>query len=138
MNNIRLQRIFNDMKRRCCNPKCPDYKDYGGRGITVCSEWYIPHSWKGFLVFKEWALANGYSDDLTVDRIDVNKGYSPDNCRWATAKEQANNKRNNRLIIYKGKTKNISQWSRELGIHKDTLRYRLDHNWSVERAFEEK
>ena len=83
-----------------------DYKDYGGRGITVCDEW--KHDFKNFY---NWAMDNGYKEGLTIDRIDVNGNYTPDNCRWATLKQQGNNKRNTVYLTYEGKTRSLSEWA---------------------------
>lgn len=87
----RLYRIWLNMKNRCSNPKYRQYDSYGGRGISVCKEWS-----EDFTAFRDWALKNGYKDDLTVDRINNDEGYKPENCRWATMKEQCANRRKRR------------------------------------------
>lgn len=88
MRHTRLYRILHDMKNRCYRKSYHAFNHYGGRGITVCDEWL-----NSFEAFRDWALANGYADNLTIDRIDNDKGYSPDNCRWVTMAEQNRNKR---------------------------------------------
>lgn len=81
------------MRQRCGNPQTPNYKYYGGRGIKVCNEW--EHDFK---TFYDWAMSHGYSDELTIDRIDVNGNYEPSNCQWVTMKEQANNRRKRKEV----------------------------------------
>lgn len=133
MSKDRLYHIWLSIKARCHNPKLRSYKDYGGRGITVCDEWKY-----NFENFEKWANENGYSDDLSIDRIDVNGNYEPSNCRWADILTQANNKRNNVYISYKGDTLTLNQWAVKIGINRLTLRYRLYNlKWSVERALTE-
>lgn len=142
----RINLIYRHMKQRCYNPRCKDYKDYGNRGILICSEWMNPervpsldNATKGYLAFKTWAISNGYSDDLTIDRIDVNKGYSPSNCRWVSNKVQQNNKRTNKYLTYKGRTKSLSEWCEELGLNYSRVKARINVcKWSVEQAFETK
>lgn len=130
LSHTRLYVIWNGMVRRCHNPKAQRYDQYGGRGIFVCDEWR-----NDFMSFREWALANGYREDLSIDRIENDKGYSPDNCRWATDLDQANNMTSNTMITFNGKTQNMKQWSKELGISYMALVCRFDRGWSVEKAF---
>lgn len=102
----RLIKILNSMKQRCYNPNDTRYKNYGARGIKICDEWL-----KDSKKFYGWAECNGYKDNLSIDRIDVNGNYEPNNCRWVTFKEQANNKRVNHLVTIRGKTRTIAQWA---------------------------
>lgn len=130
----RLYKIFHNMKNRCYNKENPNYHHYGGRGITICEEWM-----QDFSSFKEWALKSGYNDKLTIDRVDVNGPYSPDNCRWVTMKVQQNNKRNGNTITFHGETHTISEWADITGIPYYTLHSRISKlNWPVERALTEK
>ena len=128
----RLYRIWSAMKYRCGSPSADNYADYGGRGIKVCTEWE-----RSFSAFKKWALENGYSDELSIDRIDGDAGYSPENCRWADAVTQARNKRSNRNLIFQGKKQSAAAWADETGIPVKTIYCRLDAGWSVERALTE-
>lgn len=125
-----LCNIYRNMLARCYNSNRPDYIYYGARGIEVCDEWK-----KDSVSFFSWAESSGYSEGLTLDRIDVNGGYSPLNCRWVSMKVQSNNRRSNKIICYKGVNKNLKQWSDELNIPYDLLRSRL-RRMSVEEAFE--
>mgnify|MGYP006992064717 CR=1 FL=1 len=126
----RLYRIWLLMKNRCNNPKDKYYYCYGGKGVKVCDEWT-----NNFESFYEWSIASGYNDKLSIDRIDSDKGYQPDNCRWTTNKEQQNNKTNNHYITYKGKTQSMKKWSEELKIDYSTLRNRINvYQWDIETA----
>lgn len=125
----RLYCIWQKIKQRCYNPSHKHYKYYGGRGITVCSEWK-----DDFQAFYDWSMANGYGDNLSIDREDFNGNYEPSNCRWATQKEQMNNTRNNRMITYNGKTQTMKQWSEELEINYSTIQGRLRRGCSVSQA----
>lgn len=128
MSETRLYRIYKHMICRCNNPNDIRYDIYGGRGIRVCDEW------SSFEVFAEWAIANGYRDDLSIDRIDVNGNYSPDNCKWSSDQEQASNRRSNILIEYNGKTQNIAYWANEVGMPYKKLWKRIKNGWSTEKA----
>lgn len=127
----RVYKIWKDINKRCNNANHGNYEDYGGRGIKVCNEWR-----NSFEMFYKWATENGYTDNLTIDRIDVNGNYEPSNCRWVDYKTQANNRRNNHLITYNGKTQTMAQWADELGMKYKTLSDRINiSKWSVEKAF---
>lgn len=129
--NTKLYSTYNSMKQRCANIKDKYAHIYSLRNIKVCEEWLGEN---GFLNFYEWAINNGYKEYLSIDRIDNNKGYSPDNCRWVTMETQQNNRRNNRLISYKGETKTLSQWAKSVNINVGCLWSRLKNGWDIEKA----
>lgn len=127
--NKRINIIYNGMKARCYNSNTPEYKNYGGRGIKICDEW-LDNYWN----FENWAINNGYKNNLSIDRINNDENYEPNNCRWATRIQQQNNTRNNKFVIYKGERKTIAEWSRIIGVSSSCLSYRLK-NWDIEKAF---
>lgn len=128
MFGTRIYHIWDGMKARCYNKSHVAYKNYGGRGVTVCDEWR-----NSFESFYGWAMSHGYQNDLTIDRIDNDGNYCPENCRWATALEQATNKRNVILLKIRGETKPISEWSRETGLSKECIKYRIKSGWPEEK-----
>lgn len=110
-------KMWQNMKTRCYNPNYKLYHRYCGRGITVCDEWL-----HDFSAFRTWCFAHNYSDGLTIDRIDNDKGYSPENCRFATVSEQANNRSTNRILTVHGEQLTIAQASKKYGVNQATLR----------------
>ena len=114
----KLYHVWATMKHRCNNHNNKNYRNYGGRGIEVCDEWNKPDSYP---IFYKWAIENGYKNGLTIDRINVNEGYNPNNCRWVTQSEQCNNQRRNVLLTYNGETLNLNQWAKKLKINKNTF-----------------
>jgi hypothetical protein len=118
------------MKDRCYNPNNKQFVDYGGRGIKVCDRWAIPSGFQNFLE----DMGRRPSSDHSLDRIDVNGDYCPENCRWATRKEQCRNKRSNKLLTWKGRTQCMSQWADDFAISYVCLKSRLRRGWSTEKA----
>lgn len=125
-----LHHTWANIIQRCENPNNSAFKNYGGRGISICDEWRYD-----FQTFYGWAIANGYRDGLTIERIDVNGNYDPSNCCWATRKEQGFNRRNNHRITYNEKTQTMRQWADELELDYDVIAKRINVlHWSVEDA----
>ena len=125
----RLYNTWCNIKQRCYNSNMRDYRLYGGRGIVMCDEWK-----NDYAAFKEWALSNGYDETAprgacTIDRIDNNGIYSPDNCRIASQKTQCNNLRKNLLIEIDGRTQTLKQWADESGLDESKIRYRYHHGY---------
>lgn len=131
MSGTRLYHCYKLMKNRCYNQNDKSYYIYGGRGIKICKDWLGDN---GALNFINWALNNGYKDDLTIDRIDNNKGYSPDNCRWTTRKEQSNNLRCNKHYEYKNKLYTLTQLCELLNLDKRLIYSRLRCGWNLDKA----
>ena len=130
LEHTRLYGIWSDMRLRCYDEKNIAYHRYGGRGITICNEWK-----NDVKAFYDWATANGYKDSLTIDRIDNDGNYCPENCRWATVKEQASNRRSNILVTHNGKTQTMKKWANEVGTPYKVVWARMQKlGWSAERA----
>lgn len=130
-NNKRLYRVWRGMRSRCENPNVNNYHRYGGRGIKVCDEWHV------FANFLEWAMSNGYDPDAprgkcTLDRIDNDADYCPDNCRWSDMSSQCLNKRRTKRILLDGERLPLSEAAKKVGISMNTVDKRLRAGWSPE------
>lgn len=125
-----LHKVWAMMKDRCYNEHNNRYKNYGDRGIVVCSEWK-----DNFEAFYNWAIDNGYQEGLTIDRIDVNGNYDPSNCRWATVKQQSRNTSRNRYITYNGETRCLAEWCEIFNLNSSTVRSRIKYGWPIEKVF---
>lgn len=128
LRNTRLYSIYANMKSRCNNPKATYYNRYGGRGISICTQW------SEFINFYEWAIKNGYNDSLTLDRIDNNGNYDQSNCRWIPIKEQSINRSTNHNITINDTTKSLIEWCYEYDINYKTVQDRLKRGWSYEKS----
>ena len=130
LSNSRLYKTWSGIKKRCHNSKSKSFSIYGGRGISICKEWD-----NDFQEFYEWSISHGYRDNFSIDRIDVNGNYYPENCRWVDRLTQANNCRTNHYLTFNGKTQSIAEWARELGVSDSVIRHRLSKlGWSVEKT----
>lgn len=125
------QKILSGMRQRCYNPRAHAYKDYGGRGIQICDRWRGPDGLWNFIKDMGRRPAG-----MSLDRIDVNGDYSPENCRWATQEQQANNTRSNRYLTINSETKTVSQWAHEKGVPVPTLFSRMRYNWPLDKLFD--
>lgn len=130
----RLYGIWQDMKRRCSSKSRADSKNYHQKGIRVCESWA-----DDFPSFEDSAIKNGYNDHLTIERIDNNKGYNPENCKWIPKEEQSKNRASNHFITYEKRTQTLSDWAKELNIKRTTLSSRIvTRGWEIEKAFSTK
>lgn len=118
--NTRLYSIYQNMITRCYNPNSESYSYCGGKGIKICDEWLNKD---GFINFQNWSINNGYNDNLSIDRINNDKGYKPDNCRWVTMQVQQNNRTNNHMININGECDTMANWARKLDIKYEQLQY---------------
>lgn len=125
----RLYYVWYSMRKRCTCKNSTSYKDYGARGIKVCEEWF-----KSYIPFREWSLSHGYKEGLQIDRIDNNKGYSPENCRWVTHRENMQNTRKNKKVQFHGKNYTRTQLADMSGKSNHLIANRLRKGWSIEEA----
>lgn len=128
----KLYRTWDGIKSRCFNQNNHNYHNYGGRGITMCNEWKNDYN-----TFKQWALENGYDEtggrNCSIERININGNYGPDNCKWATAKEQGNNRRTNTIIVYNGVKYTLSQLADKAGLNYSTFISRYSRGWDINK-----
>lgn len=129
LSKTRLYKIYHGIKKRCYNSNSKSYKNYGARGIGMDKEWL-----DDFMNFYLWAINNGYADGLTIERIDVNKNYCPENCTWIPVSEQAKNTTRNVFYEYKGEKHILSDWAKIYNLPFTCVRRRLDRGWSIEIA----
>jgi hypothetical protein len=127
LSNTREYRIWNSMRQRCNNPSAKQYDSYGGRGIRVCERWNEFSAFIADMGFRP-------SRQLSLERIDNDGDYCPENCRWATKTQQQRNTRWCHLLTYNGKTRCVTEWAEVVGIHRNTIHHRLHLGWSTERA----
>ena len=124
-----LYRRWDKIKQRCYNKNSKNYKNYGARGIKMCDEWLY-----NFMAFYNWAISNGYRNTLTIDRIDCNGNYEPNNCRWVDYTTQNNNRRNTVYLTCNGKTQSVMEWCRELNLNPSTVYYRVKRRYNSYRC----
>lgn len=127
--DTKLYKIWSSIKQRCFYEKSTNYKNYGGRGISICKEWK-----DNFQSFYDWSISSGYKEGLSIDRVDVNGIYCPENCRWATIIEQSNNKRNNVIIEFNGVKKPLNYWEQKTGLSREIIYKRIRRGWEVKDA----
>lgn len=130
--HTKIYGIWLGMKQRCLNPNSSNFKSYGGRGIRICDEWKDDP-----VAFNEWATNNGFAENLTIDRIDVNGNYTPENCRWITNHEQQFNKRSSHYIVFRGEKMTVAEFSYKTGINYDKARKRLKKGYTPSEIYEE-
>ena len=126
-----LYKVWTQMRQRCLNPSNRSYPRYGGRGIRVCDEW------QDYSVFHAWALSNGYEQGLTIERMDNDAGYCPENCTWIPLSQQALNLAKSRRVTHKGTTRHLREWGRVTGINARTIAGRIDSGWPIDKALTE-
>ena len=129
MTNTRIHNVWKNMRERCMNPAHKNFAIYGGRGIKMCDEWL-----NSFGSFYTWSINNGYSDDLTLDRIDVDGNYEPSNCRWVTQKDQCNNTHRNIVVTVNDETHTLKQWAELFGLKYGTIVSRVSRGWDPIKA----
>ena len=128
-NKNRLYHIWYNMKQRCYNVNVKDYKYYGACGIKMCDNWK-----NDYQLFKKWAINNGYKDDLTIDRINNDGNYEPDNCRWLTIQEQQFNKRNTTYCEFDGVVQSIPKLCKKYKIDDEVVYHRIKRGWNIRKA----